>query len=133
MKPFGCLKINAGMMKYILLFTLLLFTACSQFDRSDCIGEWVLKQETTSVGSPLTLRSNTLVMHKDGSYELEELGKNAGKWFLMESSETKFPFIVFEEPAGIFTTYVIDSLSTHQLILRNGFGRRLIYMKKSTK
>jgi hypothetical protein len=116
-------------MKQLLILALFLFTTCSEIKQSDCVGEWVLKQETTSVGTVLSVHSNQLSIRQNGTFQLEDIGKISGTWIFLHNDATNANYIILREQQGTFSTFAIDTLTTEQLILRNGFGRRLIYQK----
>jgi hypothetical protein len=115
-------------MRTLLPLFLLLLTACSGND-SLITGTWTLQQETTSVGTPLAAARGTLTLDAAGTYVLKDNGISTGKWYLLKHRETEQRALRLDAREGVFNIYSVDTLTASRMVLRTGFGRRMVYVK----
>ncbi|MCU0433632.1 MAG: hypothetical protein MUC87_09290 [Bacteroidia bacterium] len=116
------------MRKFLPAALLLLLTACQGND-SLITGTWTLQQETTSVGTPLEGAKGTLTLDPAGTYTLKETATSTGQWYLLKHRDTEKRALRLDATEGVFNIYSVDTLTASRMVLRTGFGRRMVYVK----
>jgi hypothetical protein len=112
-----------------LLFTLVLLVASCSSDDEFITGTWQLKQETTSTGSPLSTGNGTLRIDASGTYSMYDQDTASGRWYILKNRDTEQRALRLDAQEGVFSIYAVDTLTENKLVLRTGFGRRMVFVK----
>jgi hypothetical protein len=113
----------------IILFLLVLLSASCSGDDELITGTWKLKQETTSTGAQLSTSSGTLILEEAGTYLMYDQDTATGRWYILKHRDTEQRALRLDAQEGVFSIYSVDTLTENKLVLRTGFGRRMVFVK----
>lgn len=110
------------------ILLIVLAASCSGDDEL-ITGTWKLKQETTSTGAQLSSGSGTLILAEAGTYLMYDQDTASGRWYLLKHRDTEQRALRLDAQEGVFSIYAVDTLTDKKLVLRTGFGRRMVFVK----
>lgn len=113
----------------ILCFSLLLMLASCSSDDQFITGTWKLQQETTSTGAQLSTGKGTLILAEAGTYIMYDQDTASGQWYILKHRDTEQRALRLDAKEGVFSIYAVDTLTENKLVLRTGFGRRMVFVK----
>ncbi|MGL5892756.1 MAG: hypothetical protein ACRC3B_22875 [Bacteroidia bacterium] len=113
----------------ILLFSLILLVASCSSDDQFITGSWKLQQETTSTGAQLSAGNGTLIIDESGTYKMYDQDTASGRWYILKNRDTEQRALRLDAEEGVFSIYAVDTLTENKLVLRTGFGRRMVFVK----